>query len=244
MDDKNVHKGHRARMTKDFKLGGFDHWYEHQVLEYLLQKCLPRVDTNEIAHELINKCGGFTNVFKAHKEQLTSVRGVGNEAAEYIHMLGEFVRYYNRVRFEVNRLVLDSESCENYMKDLFEGKEREYFYMICLDAQNRILFCERISEGSFESLDVDIPKIMRIAINSDAPYVVLAHNHPSGIAIPSNADITSTQTIEQALHMGGIKLLDHIIVAGGKCVSMRAENYLTFKNGVTADTARKNKKVK
>lgn len=244
MANKSIHSGHRARMRKEFRLSGFNHWHEHKVLEYILQKALPRVDTNETAHMLIDRCGSFENVFRAPKEQLIGVLGVGEETAEYIHMLGEFVKYYNGVRFEVNRLVLDSESCEGYMLDLFHGKERENLYIICLDAGSRIILREKLFEGSFESLDVDITNIMRIAVKSDASYIVLAHNHPSGVAIPSNADIVSTQTIERALHMGGVKLLDHIIVAGGKCVSMRAGGYLNPKVGVAVSTVHKKKTTK
>lgn len=223
MADKNIHKGHRERMRQDFRVDGFKDWHGHKVLEYLLHYVKPRVDTNETAHQLISKCGGFADVFRASKENLTDVVGVGEETAEYIHMLGEFVKYYNGVRFDADRLVLDSESCEGYLLNLFDGKQREYFYMICLDAQNRILYSEIIFEGSFDSMDVDITKIVRIAVKCDASYVVLAHNHPSGIAKASNADIVSTQTVERALQMAGIRLLDHIIVASGKCISMREE---------------------
>ncbi len=247
MGEKNLHSGHRARMRKDFSLNGFSNWHEHNVLEFILHKGLPRVDTNEIAHKLINECGGFAEVFRAPKEQLTSVMGIGNETAEYIHMLGEFVHYYNGVRFDINRLVLDSETCEGYMLNLFDGKEREYFYMICLDARSRIIYRELLFEGSFESMDVDISKIIRVAVKCDASYVVFAHNHPSGIAIPSNADIVSTRTIERSLAMCGIKLLDHIIVVDGKCVSMRSK-YLNYPLGDISDivrnTANKVKKKK
>lgn len=220
---KNVHKGHRKRMREDFEFGGFNDWHDHKVLEYLLHKVIPRADTNVMAHELIDSCGGFAGVFRAPKEQLTDIMGVGDKAAEYIHLLGEFVKYYNDVRYNANRRVLDIDSCEEFMHTLFDGVERENFYIICLDAQNRILYKRRMFEGSFESMDIDITQLVRVAVKCDASYVVLAHNHPSGIAHASNADITATQTIERALGMAGIRLLDHIIVANGKCVSVRDE---------------------
>lgn len=240
MADKNVHEGHRKRMREDFKLTGFNNWHEHKVLEFFLHKCLPRVDTNEIAHDLINTFGGFANVFKAPKELLMKVDGVGETTAEYILMLGKFVRYYNRTRFDVNRDVLDSDTCEDYMLDLFDGKEREYCYMICLNARNHVLLNEQLFEGNFESVDLDISKIVRTAVNCDASYVVLAHNHPSGIAKPSNADIVSTQVVEHTLQLCGMKLLDHIIVANGKCVSMRS-GYLSAQPPCLKDAAERTK---
>ncbi len=222
-EKKNVHTGHRKRMREDFERSGFNNWHDHKVLEYLLHRVIRRADTNEIAHSLINECGGFAEVFRASKEKLTDIVGVGEETAQYIRELGGFLRYYNGVRYDVNRLVLDSDTCEKYLLNLFDGVERENFYMICLDAQNRILYKRQMFEGSFESMDIDITQLVRVAVKCDASYVVLSHNHPSGIAVASNADITATRTIERALSLAGIKLLDHIIVAGGKCVSVKNE---------------------
>lgn len=223
MANDNVHKGHRARMKDKFGKSDFKGWEPHQVLEYILHLCIPRVDTNETAHNLINQFGGFANVFKVSKEQLCKVEGVGKVTADFIYTLGHFVRYYNEVRFKMKRFVLDSESCEQYMINLFDGLEREHFFIICLNARNEVIFQEDIFEGSFDSIDIDLPRILRIAVKNDASYVVMAHNHPSGIAIASDADIVSTSTIMKALNMCNIKLLDHIIVADGKCVSVRNE---------------------
>ncbi|MBQ9598737.1 MAG: RadC family protein [Clostridia bacterium] len=223
--NKNIHAGHRQRMRKNFQSGGFKGWHDHNVLEYILFRVIPRADTNEIAHHLIDGCGGFAEVFRASKEKLTDIMGVGDETAEYLRMLGEFVRYYNDVRYDVNRFTLDSETSEGYMLNLFDGMERENFYIFCLDAQNRIIYKRRMFEGSFDSMDIDISQILRLAAKCDASNVVLAHNHPSGIAKASNADIVATQAIERALSYAGVGLLDHIIVAGGKCASAK-RNYI------------------
>lgn len=220
MKKENLHSGHRARMRKDFNIKGFKNWHEHNVLEYMLQWCKPRVDTNETAHLLLNECGGFANVFKADKEQLTAIDGVGDNTAEYIHMLGEFVHYYNGVRFEANRRVLDGEGCFEYLLDLFDGKEREYCYMLCLNKRGELIHRDAISEGGFDGMSVDLSHIVRVAIRNDASDIILAHNHPSGVAKPSDADITTTRTIKSLLASIGINLLDHIVVADGKCVSM------------------------
>ncbi|MBQ3463248.1 MAG: hypothetical protein IJH36_09080, partial [Clostridia bacterium] len=91
--NKTIHAGHRQRMRKNFQSGGFKGWHDHNVLEYILFRVIPRADTNEIAHHLIDGCGGFAEVFRASKEKLTDIMGVGDETAEYLRMLGEFVRY-------------------------------------------------------------------------------------------------------------------------------------------------------
>lgn len=226
MEKENIHAGHRERLRQEFAKNGFEDWQEHKVLELLLQDTLKRVDTNDRAHRLINACGSFPDVFRASREHLESVEGIGKKTSEYIWMLGEFLRYYNKKRYNVKRMKLDSENCREYLLNLFDGKKRENFFMICLDAENRIIYRERIFEGGFDSVDMDITKIMRSAVQCDASYVLLTHNHPSGIAKASQADITSTQTIERTLFFCDIKLFDHIIVADGKCISMREEGYL------------------
>lgn len=235
LNKENNHKGHRARMREDFDKLGFESWQKHKVLEYLLFQVIPVADTNETAHEMINKCGSFANVFRVSKEQLVDIKGVGEKTADYIHTLGEFVRYYNKTRYDSDTFILDSENCDDYMLDLFDGKNRENLYMICLDPMSRIINQELIYEGTFEEMSMDMPKILRIAVRCDATYVVFAHNHPNGIAKPSQSDIVATQALERVLYMAGIKVIDHVIVGGGKCASIR--DYLA--ENKTAKTAKK-----
>ena len=116
--------------------------------------------------------------------------------------------------------VLNSETSENYLCNLFDGKNRECCYMICLDPKNRIINQEMLFEGSFESVELDVAKVLRSAVKSDASQVVFTHNHPSGILKPSNADLVTTQALEHTLFFAGIKMLDHIIVADCKCMSI------------------------
>ena len=218
--DTNNHKGHRKRMREDFEKGGFKTWQKHKVLEYLLYNVIPVADTNDIAHNLIKECGGFVNVFHTSKKRLMSIDGVGEKTADYICSLGEFIQYYNTEKYNTDVFVLNSETSENYLCNLFDGKNRECCYMICLDPKNRIINQEMLFEGSFESVELDVAKVLRSAVKSDASQVVFTHNHPSGILKPSNADLVTTQALEHTLFFAGIKMLDHIIVADGKCMSI------------------------
>ena len=199
--DTNNHKGHRKRMREDFEKGGFKTWQKHKVLEYLLYNVIPVADTNDIAHNLIKECGGFVNVFHTSKKRLMSIYGVGEKN-------------------NTDVFVLNSETSENYLCNLFDGKSRECCYMICLDPKNRIINQEMLFEGSFESVELDVAKVLRSAVKSEASQVVFTHNHPSGILKPSNADLVTTQALEHTLFFAGIKMLDHIIVADGKCMSI------------------------
>ena len=220
MADENVHAGHRERMRKKFNRNGFKGWEAHEVLEYILYYSIPRGNTNPTAHRVIKKCGGFTKVFNAPDEILLDVEDLGKKSVSLLRMLGEFVKYYNDARFVKSGRELNSDTCEPYLLNLFHGKNYECLYMICLDARSRIIYEEMLSDGGVDSIEANITKIVRTAVRSEAPYVVLAHNHPSEVAKASQADIISTNTIERALRLSGAELIDHIIVAGGKCHSM------------------------
>lgn len=216
----NNHKGHRKRMREDFAKTGFTDWQKHKVLEFLLYCVIPVADTNETAHRLIRECGGFINVFHASKERLTEIEGVGEKTAEYINMLGKFIKYYNNEKYNTDVFVLNSKTSKEYLCNLFDGKNRECCYMICLDARNRIINQEMLFEGSFESVELDVSKVLCRAVKSDACQVVFTHNHPSGILKPSNADLVTTQALEHTLFYVGIKMLDHIIVVDDECISL------------------------
>ena len=193
--DTNNHKGHRKRMREDFEKGGFKTWQKHKVLEYLLYNVIPVADTNDIAHNLIKECGGFVDVFHTSKN--------------YICSLGEFIQYYNTEKYNTDVFVLNSETSENYLCNLFDGKSRECCYMICLDPKNRIINQEMLFEGSFESVELDVAKVLRSAVK-----------YSGSSSYNSNADLVTTQALEHTLFFAGIKMLDHIIVADGKCMSI------------------------
>lgn len=227
MPSGDIHKNHRKRLRREFENAGLMRWQEHVVLEFLLFYAIPRRNTNDIAHSLIERCGGFLNVFSASKEQLMSVKGVGESAADYITALGELIKYINCKKFSDDVFVLNSDRCEKYLINLFDGEKEERFYMICLDTRNRIIYQDVLFEGGFESIELDSVKVARKAVACGAACVVFAHNHPSGVARPSYADIEATRVLEAKLKVVGIGVIDHMIVAGGKCASMRELKYMT-----------------
>ena len=102
----------------------------------------------------------------------------------------------------------------------FFGRTRETVFLLCLDAKCKVLCCKEIGEGSVNTASISVRKVVETALAANATTVVLAHNHPSGIAVPSNEDIQTTQRIAAALSAVEIHLADHIVVADGDYVSM------------------------
>ena len=97
----------------------------------------------------------------------------------------------------------------------------------CLDRKGKLLACKRLGEGSVASADLDVRRLVENAILTGASAVILAHNHPSGVALPSDGDYTATMRVRAALNAIGIELADHIIVADGDFVSMADSGYLS-----------------
>ena len=216
----SIHDGHRERLRQRFAEEGLDHFQEINVLELILFYAIPRKDTNEIAHRLLDKFGTVSQVIETPVHELEKVPGLGRKAATFLSLLNEFNRYcqVNRVK---NDIILTSvEKCGDFIAPMFVGRRNETVFALCLDAKCKVICCREVGEGSVNSAAVPICKIVEIALGVNASSVVLAHNHPSGIALPSPEDVQTTKRLALALQAVDIELSDHIIVADGDYVSM------------------------
>lgn len=217
----SVHDGHRERLRERFLKEGLDNFAEHQVLEMLLFYCLPRIDTNALAHDLLNRFGSLASVLEASPNELKKVNGIGANAALLLSFAAAFSRYYmiNRANAE-GKCLLTVEAWSEYLAPYFLGKTNETVYLLCLDAKGKQLACRMISEGSVNSAGVQIRKVVEAALNLNASFAVLAHNHPSGIALPSGDDAETTKMVASALRAVDVGLLDHIIFSDSDSISL------------------------
>lgn len=216
----SVHENHRQRVKTRYETYGIDMFDEHQALELLLFYCVPRRDTNEIAHNLINRFGSFGQVLDAPLKELEKVGGVGHNVALYLKLLRDSQRYYHTHKERETVFLQDLNACGRYLTNYFDGYKIESVYMLGLDAKCKVLCCREIGKGNVNSAAVSIRKIVDIALNENLTSVILAHNHPSGLALPSEADVQTTFRISQALKAIDVTLVDHIIVFESDFVSM------------------------
>jgi DNA repair protein RadC len=224
INKEKIHDGHRQRLKKRFLEEGLENFNDHQVLELLLFYCIPRQDTNPIAHALLDHFGSLAQILEAPPEDLQKVPGVGESVAVFLSLLNAFYRYY-RVKNEAAGRYLNSlEECGLYMQPFFQGRRNETVYLLCMDAKKKVLCCKEVGEGSVNSAAVPIRRIVEMALNANATTVILAHNHPSGYAVPSTEDILTTQKLAAALSAVDIVLTDHIVVADNDFISMRASD--------------------
>ncbi len=220
------HDGHRARLKKRFLRCGLDGFEDHNVLELLLFYAQPRQDTNVIAHRLMETFGTLDAVFDAAPEELMRVKGVGEGAAVLLRLVPAAARRYRMAREEAGSILINSDAAGRYLIPRFLDSREERVYLVCLDAKLKVLDCRQISSGGTTSAHIDMRRVVQTALNQNASAAILAHNHTSGIALPSPEDITATQNVREALSFIGVSLIDHIIVAGEDFVSLSDDGVL------------------
>ena len=210
------------RLRDRFRKEGcdLDHFEPHNTLELLLFYCAPQKDTNELAHLLIDEFGSISGVFDASYEELIKVNGVGEYTATFLKMIPALFRVYEQDRVK-DEVVLDSaEKAGRYFVPKFIGRTEELVFVACLDSECKVKCCEVVNHGTVSAATVNVRKIAEYAMKYNATNVIIAHNHPYGLAVASPEDIMTTDAIYYALQLIGIDLTDHIIVAKDKAVSL------------------------
>lgn len=220
-----IHNGHRQRLKERFRKEGLDHFDELYVLELLLFYCMGRKDTNPLAHELLKRFGSLSGVFQATTEELERVPGVGEHISTFLTLIPQVGRYYQIRQAQTGDILRTIQQCGNYLVPYFYGRENETVFILCLDAKCKVLACKMVGEGSVNSANVPIRRVVEMALNSNATTVVLAHNHPSGLALPSADDVQTTLRVAKAMAAVEITLADHIVIADNDFVSLCQSGY-------------------
>ncbi len=216
-----LHSGHRTRVWDRYLQTAFDGFAEHEIMEFILFQVIPRVDVNALAHRLIDRFGSLAGVLDAPLAELVTVDGVGERTAKYLHTLPDISRAYAMSKTK-NTDVMDSlEKVEAYLRALYTGEVSEKMYLLVLDNAHRLIQCRFIAEGTVNQVNVNMRRIVEFALRDGAAALILAHNHPGGLAIPSREDISMTSTLEEILHLVGIPLIDHVVVSDHSCAGIR-----------------------
>lgn len=220
----HTQEGHRERLRRRFINEGLDHFEPHEVLELLLFYCIPRKDTKQIARALLDRFHTLPGVLNAPPSELMRTADVGKNTAVFFSLLQDLGRYCD-MRTAEDIILRNLSDCGKYIVPRFTNLRNEVVMLLCLDAKCKVLDLRKVGEGSVNSAAVPIRRIVELALNNNATTVVLAHNHPSGLAIPSEEDILTTRQLAVALKAVEIELADHIIVADKDYVSLRESNY-------------------
>ena len=216
----SIHDGHRKRLKERYLKEGLDNFDELHVLELALFYSMGRKDTNPVAHGLLERFGSLQQVMEASPEELMKVEGVGDHTATFLHLIRDMGRYYQVKCAEANSFLQTIDQCGEYLLPYFFGRKNETVFLLCLDAKCKVRACHNMGEGGVNSANISIRSLVEAALRVNATSVVLAHNHPSGLALPSEADVQTTIRLGKALRMVDIILVDHIIVCDDDYVSL------------------------
>lgn len=215
-----MHDGHRKRMRERFRADGLEGFAPHEVLELLLFYGRARGDVNPLAHTLLDTFGSLKGVLEARPEQLMTVPGIGEETATLISLMLPMFRRYSACVCQERHQISNRGEAQEYCRALLAGWRTEHFYVLCLDAANRLLGQRLIAEGSLTEVAAYPRLVIETALNYNAHSVLLCHNHPAGSTHPSADDVFTTRRLQQLLAGLNITLLDHLIVAGDQTYSM------------------------
>ncbi len=217
---ENVHAGHRQRMRKRFIGQGFQGMEQHEVLEMLLYYGIPRKDTNLTAHRLLDRYGSFAKVCDTPVDVLQRDFGLTEAAAVLIKMVPELARVYAETKF--SKPYIDKDTAVEVLRPKFIGATVEKVAIALSDANDRLILCDVVAEGSLSATESPVRKIVDLALRHNAKYVYLAHNHPSELCAPSRQDLETTRVISETLNSIGVMLVDHIVFTSTDHFSIRS----------------------
>lgn len=227
--EKNPHAGHRQRVRAKFlNDGNLDSFAEHNILELLLFYSVPRADTNELAHKLTETFGSLKGVFDAPYELLTQIDGIGENSAVLIKLIPALVRVYSRMQTSDINIIKSTQNAVDFLRPKFTTLKNESLVLLCMNHAGKILKCSVISNGGIDYTQVDIRKILFEVLGCHATDIIIAHNHPSGLSVPSKSDMKTTQVIANALTGTGTTLKNHLIITDDEHFSF-ADNVITKK---------------
>ena len=192
---------------------GFDGFADHELLEMLLHQSIPRSDTNPTAHALLETFGSVKQTLDSDVSDLCGVKGVGESSALQIKLIVELMRRYERDSMKQYPTYHTLARVVQYLFPYFVGQGVEILYMMILNNRMNLIRLEKIAVGTVNCTDSSVRKISELAMLNRAGCVVLAHNHPNGIAMPSSADLDMTDTLNNYLLTIGIPMVEHIIFA-------------------------------
>lgn len=226
MRQKGIHDGHRRRVKDEFRKLGLGHFPPHKVLELLLFYAIPRGDTNEAAHRLLEHFGSLQGVLDAPPQLLKRIPGIGEEAAAYLNLIGRVVPLYMEDAANARGPVKTLEQAKEWIRHKFLCESAECVCLVCLGNSGKVIYSEKIAHGTGKKVDIVPAQIVRTTLLCGAVKVLLAHNHPDGLCHPSREDWHATNLLSDELRRVDVALLDHIIVGSDGMYSMAEHNLL------------------
>ena len=196
---------------------------DQELLAIFLRTGVSGMSAIDLAAKLITEFGGLGALLNANQARFCSIKGLG--LAKYCQLRAtlELTERYLGEQLNNNDIFTSPKQVEDYLSVQMRDYQREVFSVLLLDSRHQLLGYHELFHGTIDTTSVHPREVVKLALEKNAAAVIVAHNHPSGMAEPSNADIDITQRLKTALALIDIRLLDHFIIGRGDITSLANE---------------------
>ena len=225
MSDDTI--GHRDRLRQKSRDKGLESLTDQELFELLLFSMLPRIDTKPIVKSCFKKFHSFAGIINASEAELCAIDGLGPKTVQQIKAIKCLFGRLSFERIKQKNILSSWHDLEFYCIQELSNYPIEAFLMILLDNQNQVIHIKELGRGTVNQMTTYPREVLKLALSYEALSVILVHNHPSQDDRASREDIHLTNNLQSTLRSANITLHDHLIIAGGKCVSLRNQGLFT-----------------
>lgn len=180
----------------------------------------------DLARDLVARFGSLTQLFAAGEAEFCEIHGMGQAKFVQLQAIAEMARRALQEEMRSGDALNSPRAVREYLQLLLRARPHEVFNAIYLDAQHRVIATEELFRGTLTQTSVYPREVVKRALHHNAAAVIFAHNHPSGVAEPSESDRLLTDALKQSLQLVDVRVLDHFIVAGTGCLSFAEKGML------------------
>ncbi|PKY12068.1 hypothetical protein B1757_01590 [Acidithiobacillus marinus] len=177
----------------------------------------------DVSRELLQGFGGLRALLTASRDQFCAYHGMGDAKYALLQAVLEMGRRHLAEEWQRGGCLDSPQRVRQYLSASLRDRCREIFAVIFLDNRHRVIKWEEMFSGTIDGATVHIREILKRALELNAAALIVAHNHPSGVAEPSSADLALTRRLESAMQLLDLRLLDHFIVGDGEPLSLREQ---------------------
>ena len=224
MSEENLQKplDRRSRLRKTCATS----MSEAELLAVLLQRGPATDPALDLSSRLLSRFGGLRKLLHAGPRDLAAERGIGNARLAILRVLPELARRYFEETLPMGEAIRSPADTETFLLARLRDRPHEVFCCLYLDNRHRVILFEELFRGTIDGTSVYPREIVKQALTVNAAAIILAHNHPSGICEPSQADERITRRVKSALDLVDIRLLDHLVIGDGKSTSLASRGML------------------
>jgi len=218
--------GDRHKPRSKLVSSGAEALTEAELLSVLFQRGpLPRQEI-ALSRRLLTRFGSLRKLLNASQQELAAIYGIGDARLATLKALRELATRYFEETLPMGEAIRSPADTETFLLARLRDRPHEVFCCLYLDNRHRVLLFEELFRGTIDGTSVYPREVVKQALKINAAAIILAHNHPSGVAEPSQADERITRRVKSALELVDIRLLDHLVIGDGTSTSLASRGLL------------------